>query len=174
MSEEKPILYPILVGILHFIFFVVVVALVISFVKDYFPGLGGIFQGTLTYVIIFGSLVALMATLTAYFIRGTKARMVSGVLKAGSMIIYHLGIYNSLDITVERRGALVSVDYPGMRLLVVLLLVLYAIYFVFEFILHRKDSEKDVEQDEELATRKNVRRKRDERSNVARDQSHWE
>jgi len=173
MSEEKPTLYPILVGILHFIFFVVVVVLLISFVKDYFPGLRGIFQGTLTYVIIFGSLVALMAALTVYFIKGTKTRMFSGVMKAGSMIIYNLGIYYSLDITVERHDVLIGVDYPGMKFLVVLLLVLYAIYFVFEFILHRKDGEEDVEQDEDFDTRKNFMEKRDKRSNAAQDQSHW-
>lgn len=172
MNEEKSILKSVLVGLIYFLVFVVLITGLIIFVKNSFPDLQGIFHGTLTYVILLGSLVALMAAITAYFIKGTKARMFSGLLKAGSMILYHLGIYNSLDITIERRGVLIGIDYPGMRLLVIILLVLYAAYFVFEYFSYREEREKEeVEAYEDTGPR---REERPRETSEVKEGSHWE
>ncbi|MBS3817630.1 MAG: hypothetical protein KGY76_08725 [Candidatus Thermoplasmatota archaeon] len=170
MNEEKSILKPILVGIIYFLVFVVLVAGIIIFVKSSFPELKGVFHGTLTYVVLLGSLVAVMAAVTSYFDKGTKTRMFFGLSKAGSMILFHLGIYHSMDITIERRDVMIGVDYPGMRSLVILLLVLYAAYFVFEYLLHKGEKEEEIETYEETRTR---RERISEPSEVRDDQSQW-
>ncbi len=128
-----------MIGIAHFLVFVVIAVSVLLYVSSLYPELEGVFQNTVYYMILFGTLIALFATTTAYFNKGEIFRMVSGIVKALCLIAYTTSIYNSLDFTIEVENFVASVSFPGLLDLKIGLLVLYGGYFVFEYFIYNKE-----------------------------------
>lgn len=138
-EKKKGIFIPIVIGIIHFLVFVVLAAGIIYYVSGLHPELEGVFQNTLENVVIFGSAIAFFATITAYFNKGEVLRMVAGIVKALSIMAYGLNIYYSLDMTLEIENIVANVSFPGLLNLKIGLIILYAFYFVLEYLLYRED-----------------------------------
>ena len=134
-----------MIGIAHFLVFVVIAVSVLLYVSSLYPELEGVFQNTVYYMILFGTLIALFATTTAYFNKGEIFRMVSGIVKALCLIAYTTSIYNSLDFTIEVENFVASVSFPGLLDLKIGLLVLYGGYFVFEYFIYNKEGSAEPE-----------------------------
>ena len=128
-----------MIGIAHFLVFVVIAVSVLLYVSSLYPELEGVFQNTVYYMILFGTLIALFATTTAYFNKGEIFRMVSGIVKALCLVAYTTSIYNSLDFTIEVENFVASVSFPCLLDLKIGLLVLYGGYFVFEYFIYNKE-----------------------------------
>ncbi len=145
-AKKRGLGRPIIVGLVYFFFFVVLVIGVIMYLQASYPELENIFQDTIFYVIIFGSILALFGALTAYFEKGETLRLVSGITKAAILIAYVLVVYYSLDLTLEIDTVTADVSFPGIIKLKLILIILYGAYYSFEYFFYRSEVKQDKDQ----------------------------
>jgi len=138
-SEKRGLVLPSIIGIAHFLVFVVIAVSVLFYVSSLYPELKGLFQNTYYYMILFGTLIAFFATTTAYFNKGEISRMGSGIVKIFCLFVYTVSVYNNLDFTIELENFVANVSFPGLLDLKIGLLVLYGVYFVFEYFIYNKE-----------------------------------
>ncbi|MEF8873278.1 MAG: hypothetical protein V5A88_01260 [Candidatus Thermoplasmatota archaeon] len=137
--KKRGLIKPLIVGMIYFFFFVVLAIGLILYVQTSYPEFQDIFQNTIFYIMIFGSILAVFGALTAYFEKGEFLRMVSGITKAGILIAYVLVVYDSLNVTLGIENGTASVSFPGLINLKVIFLILYGTYYVFEYVLYRRE-----------------------------------
>ncbi len=144
-NEKRGLFLPLMIGIVHFLVFVVIAVSVLFYISDLYPELEGVFQNTVYYIILFGTMVSFFATLAAYFNKGEIFRMGFGIGKIFCLIAYTTSIYNSLDFTIEVENFVASVSFPGLLDLKIGLFFLYGGYFVFEYFIYNKEGSAEPE-----------------------------
>ncbi len=151
MNNERGYIKPIIWSVLYFLVFVVLMAGMIYYIRSSYSGFAGIFNNTIIYVIVLGTLVSVFGGITAYFHKGEMFRMVAGIVKVLFIIGYSLAFYYSLDITLTMQGITASISMPGIINLTLILLIIYALYFVLEYRLYKEDEKaKEMEDDEDV------------------------
>ncbi|MFP4001788.1 MAG: hypothetical protein ACOCTN_05440 [Candidatus Natronoplasma sp.] len=142
-GKEKGILVPVLVGLFHFLIFVVIASMALYYVSGIHPDLEKVFQMAFPYVVVFGTLITFSAVATSYFDKGEFLRLGSGVGKAFCFLAYGIGIYNSLDLSIHIENFVADVTFPGLLALKVTLIIFYGGYFVLEYFLYSKEREEE-------------------------------
>ncbi len=150
MKIKDPERHPIkavIVGLIYFVLLVVVAFISISMITSSFPDFEYIFDDITRNIIIFGTFVAILAAVTAYFDKGEIYRMISGIGKTGFMAIYIFTSLTGLDISVEIEQVTAEIAIPGIILLMMAMMVMKAGYFPLEYYLYGiRDEKKEREE----------------------------
>ncbi|GEM_PF-2740817 len=97
------------------------------------------FHGTETYVLIFGVLLVLFAAMTAYFEKGSRARLGVGIIGALFLVLWAYFFIKSMSIFYEGDTYSYEVLVPGIALIFALSFSVRFIYRVVEYAVYRPE-----------------------------------
>ncbi len=125
-----------IIGIVYVILLIIVPIVSISMITSSYPGHQHIFEGIINDIILFGSITALLASVTAYFDKHEIYRMLSGIGKTGAMGVYIFTVITGLDLTIDIEQVTAEITIPGILTLMMILVILRAGYFPLEYYLY--------------------------------------
>nr|AGF93033.1 membrane protein [uncultured organism] len=135
-EENRHPIKAMIMGIVYLVLLVIVPIVSISMITGSYPDYEYIFEDVTSNIIIFGTIVAVLGAITAYFDKGEIYRMVSGITKTGFLGIYIFSVISGLDLSIDIEQVTAEIALPGILALMLILVVIKAGYFPLEYYLY--------------------------------------